>query len=191
MLDAAVLVPPGVRDLLLSVADAGLYRPVWQEEIEREAYRAGVRLAIARGSEPATAEQAGRAVLKAMNRAFPDARLPARRWVPLVARMANDAKDRHVLAAAVGAQASHLVTTNLRHFPVRARPPGLSVLSPDAFLLALFDERPSDVVAAVAAMAARHRREPRTVAGLAQMMAAGVHVPRFGQALLRHQQHPG
>ena len=36
VLDACVLVPAGLRDLLLSMADVGLFRPVWQEEIEDE-----------------------------------------------------------------------------------------------------------------------------------------------------------
>ena len=36
VLDANVLVPAGLRDLMLSCADVGVFRPVWQAEIEDE-----------------------------------------------------------------------------------------------------------------------------------------------------------
>lgn len=44
VLDAAVLVPAGLRDLLLSYADAGVFRPVWQSELEGEIVRNVARL---------------------------------------------------------------------------------------------------------------------------------------------------
>jgi len=34
VLDANVLIPAGLRDLMLSCADVGVFRPVWQAEIE-------------------------------------------------------------------------------------------------------------------------------------------------------------
>jgi hypothetical protein len=37
VLDTAVLMPPGLRDPLLSVAEAGGFRPLWQDQIEGEA----------------------------------------------------------------------------------------------------------------------------------------------------------
>lgn len=49
-----------------------------------------------------------------------------------------DADDRHVLAAAIEARASAIITFNLRDFPSRALAPnGLRALHPDAFLVNL------------------------------------------------------
>ena len=33
VLDACVLIPAALRDLLLSCADVGVFRPIWQDEI--------------------------------------------------------------------------------------------------------------------------------------------------------------
>ena len=44
MLDANVLVPAGVRDVFLSIADTGLFIPIWQGEIEEEILRNASRL---------------------------------------------------------------------------------------------------------------------------------------------------
>lgn len=69
-----------------------------------------------------------------MRRAFPDSCAATRLWVPLVGQMTCDEKDRHVLAVAIGAQATHLVTANTRDFPVRSRPVSVAVVNPDRFL---------------------------------------------------------
>lgn len=72
VLDANVLVPPGVRDLLLSLAAAGLRRPVWQVEIEAEVER---NVTLVRQRAGATTDDARRYATRAlavMNRAFPD-----------------------------------------------------------------------------------------------------------------------
>src|ERR1035441_1257521 len=66
--------------------------------------------------------------------AFPDAGVNSSLWVPLVPDMTCDRKDRHVLAVAVGAAATHLVTDNTRDFPVASRPHGGAVVKPDLFM---------------------------------------------------------
>src|ERR1022692_4290909 len=68
-----------------------------------------------------------------MNGAFPDALVTG--YEPLIGEMANDPKDRHVLAAAVRGGAEVLVTENLRDFPPAAvRSYGIQVVSQDAYL---------------------------------------------------------
>jgi predicted nucleic acid-binding protein len=184
VLDAAVLVPPGLRDLLLSCAEQAVFRPVWQTEIENEVRRNGTRLAMARRDiSRADAEAALDRTLERMNAAFPDARLSTELWVPLVLEMTNEPKDRHVLAAAVGADATHLVTSNLRDFPVASRPPGTEVVRPDAFLLGRLTDAPNHVVRAVTAMAHRHAQPAHTPQQLVELIAEGKHAPRFGAAL--------
>lgn len=61
--------------------------------------------------------------------------------------MANDEKDRHVLAAAVHAEAPLIVTLNLRHFqPVHLDPWGIRALRPQSFLIEIFRKEESVVI---------------------------------------------
>lgn len=184
VLDACVLIPPGLRDLLLSCADAAVFRPVWQSQIEDEVRRNGIRLAQGRGASEEGAVAALDHVLGQMNEAFPDACLSDRSWMGHVAAMTNDSGDRHVLAAAVAAQAAHVVTANMRHFPRASRPDGISVERPDAFLLERLQRDQEAVLKAVDAMARRHRAPPHTALDLADKMAVGQNIKRFGGRLI-------
>src|ERR1022692_4050415 len=57
--------------------------------------------------------------------------------------MTNDPGDRHVLAAAVRAQAELIVTYNRRHFPANSvQPWEIEVQSPSTFLRGLYDLEP-------------------------------------------------
>jgi predicted nucleic acid-binding protein len=184
VLDASVLVPAGLRDLLLSCADAEVFRPVWQRELEAEILRNATRLRLRRGDSDDEAAAYAQRVLAAMNSAFPDARLRDGAWQPRTAEMTNHPKDRHVLAAAVAAKASHVVTANLRDFPVASRPTGVLVQAPERFLLDRLRDDADGVRRAVEAMAGRHARPVHTSRELASLMANGRFVPRFGTALL-------
>lgn len=184
VLDASVLVPAGLRDLLLSCADAEVFRPVWQSELEAEIVRNATRLRVRRGDSTDEAEAYAQRTLAAMNAAFPGARLCNGAWQGLVAEMTNHPNDRHVLAAAVAARASHVVSANLRDFPVASRPVGVLVQGPDRFLLDRLRDDPVGVHSAVEMMANRHARPVHTPRELATLMASGRLVPRFGAALL-------
>ncbi len=77
-------------------------------------------------------------------RHFPDS------WVtgfdPLIRRMSNDKKDRHVLAAAVRAGAQTIVTFNKRHFPPASTLRwNLVAAGPATFLEDLYLNTPSTV----------------------------------------------
>lgn len=185
VLDANALVPAGLRDLLLSCADVGVFRPVWQGEIEDEVVRNTARLTAERhGIDLETARANAAATMAQMRRAFPDACAATELWAPLVPQITCDEKDRHVLAVAVGAQATHLVTTNLRDFPVRSRPAGVAVVGPDRFVRDRLAADPELVVSAVQAMAARLRRPPMTPVEIAELLATGQFTPKFGAELL-------
>jgi len=76
-----------------------------------------------------------------LREAFPEA------WItdfePLIAGMANEPKDRHVLAAAAKAGAETIVTFNTKHFPKAALDPlGIEAQSPDDFLIHLYHLNP-------------------------------------------------
>jgi hypothetical protein len=172
VLDACVLYPTVLREVLLGAARAGLYQPMWSARILEEWARAAAKLgpgqeALARGEV---------ALIRA---GFPQAEvsaapgLEARLWLP-------DAADIHVLAAAVAGGAEAVVTFNAKDFPrgVLAEE-GLRRLDPDGFLLSL--DR-----AAVAAVAEAVRAEAERLSGEAQplralMKRAGL--PRLGKAL--------
>ena len=118
-----------------------------------------------------------------MGRAFPDALIAVRRWRPLLDDMTCDAEDRHVLAAAVATDATRLITSNTRDFPVASRPSGLLVQTPDRFLRDRLRQSPEPMVQAVRDMSARLSHPAQTPAVLAERMASGQLVPTFGAEL--------
>jgi hypothetical protein len=62
-----------------------------------------------------------------------------------------DPDDRHVVAAAIEAGASMIVTWNLRDFPVaELRKHGLARQSPDAFLVGLHEQAPDMLIGSLA-----------------------------------------
>jgi predicted nucleic acid-binding protein len=141
-LDTCVLLKSYLSDTLLSIAETGAYRPLWSSmvmsELERNLARRGL-------DQKQVAHRLDR-----MNFAYPDAAVTG--YEAMISDMANDPKDRHVLAAAVRGGTEVLVTENLRDFPADAvRPYGIEVISQDAFLLELLDVRPADVLGALRA----------------------------------------
>jgi predicted nucleic acid-binding protein len=130
LLDANVLVPIHLTDLLLRLAEAETYRPLWSEQVLQEVERTLPKVDL-------TPEKAKRRV-SVMREEFPDAMVTG--YEPLVDDMTNDPKDRHILAAAVRANAEIIVTANVRHFPKAACAPyDISVVHPDDFLLDQLD----------------------------------------------------
>jgi len=167
VLDACVLVPQSLCDLLLRLAEEPrLYRPVWTEEILGEAHRALTQRLPKKW--PLAAADRWR---EAIGRAFPEASVtPA---AALIAKAGNHRGDRHVLAAAIDAGAKDIVTFNLRHFrPEALTPWKIKAVSPDDFLLALYSLNPNTVRHKVALMG-RRDSEAKTLALLRK------HVPGF------------
>ena len=98
--------------------------------------------------------------------------------------MTCDRKDRHVLAVAVGAAATHLVTDNTSGFPVASRPHGVAVVKPDRFMRdPLLASSPDLVVEAVESMSRRLKKPKQSPVQLAELMTRGHHLPRFGVEL--------
>jgi len=162
-----------------------VFRPVWQAEIENEVVRNTARLTVERhGLDADQARAKAEATVRQMRRAFPDGCAATALWTPLVAQMTCDDKDRHVLAVAVGTKATHLVTTNIRDFPVRSRPAGVAVVKPDRFLRDRLSSKPQLMVAAVEGMCARLKNPPQTPIELGRLLAKGQSAPKFGTELL-------
>jgi predicted nucleic acid-binding protein len=139
VLDASVLFRGGVRDFLLWVAEAGAFSPVWSDRIHDEWMRnrrvkfgdPDARLHFARSE---------------MERVFPGANFaPDRKTLDTL--VLPDPDDAHVVASAVAAVATAILTYNERHFPSRAIGPlGLRTETPDSFCARLIVDAQALVV---------------------------------------------
>jgi predicted nucleic acid-binding protein len=179
-LDACVLVPINLTDVLLRLAEADTFRPLWSaevlDEVERNLPKVGV-----------TSERARRRV-EVMRAAFPDAEVTG--YESLVPTMTTDPGDRHVLAAAVRGGAAIIVTANTRHFPAAALAPyNVEAVHPDDFLLDQLDLYPGQTIQCLCDLVRARQRPPETLDSfLAQLVKM---VPKFSaaaahQAALRH-----
>jgi hypothetical protein len=150
VLDACVLVPQSLCDLLLRLAEEPrLYRPVWTAEIMEEAHRA-LTQRIPKKWPKASADRWRAAITLA----FPEANVASP--TALIAKVTNHPGDRHVLAAAIMAGSQEIVTSNLRHFRAEALAPWkIKALSPDEFLLELYSLNPANVMHKVDLMSRR------------------------------------
>jgi hypothetical protein len=177
LLDACVLYPTVMRELLLGAAAAGLYEPRWTPRIAEE-----WALAARRHGPDGEAQTRGEIALAQARfprvLAVPSPGVEARLWLP-------DANDVHVLAGAIAAHADVIVTANAKDFPRNIlAEEGLSRADPDAFLLGLFEASPHvmrPVAEAVLAEARRLSEEDWTLRTLMKK----ARLPRFGKALER------
>ncbi len=178
VLDACVLVPMGLCDTLLRAAKLDLYRLKWSEEILEETRRNLVEKAI-------VTEQGALRRITQMRDAFQDADAMVTGYRGIVDSMTNHPKDRHILAAAVTADAQVIVTYNLRDFPESALAPHhIEAKSPDTFLMNLFDLHPDMMIGSMKNQAADLHAPPMTVAELLEGLAA--FVPSYVEKLKSH-----
>jgi predicted nucleic acid-binding protein len=169
-------VPLYLSDTLLTQADARTFRPLWSRDVLDELGR--VLLCEARITEQQVEHR-----LRMMRAAFPDAEVEG--YEDLIAGMTNHEKDRHVLAAAVRANAEVIVTFNMKDFPESAlKPFDVSAVHPDDFLLDLY---PAVVLSCLEEQVNRYARRsgPMSVSELMRPLErAGV--PRFADEVRRH-----
>ena len=128
LIDACVLFPTVLRELVLDYAGSGGFEPLWSERILEEWRRA----AIKRSERDGVIAESEIALVKAR---FPKAMVVA---VPETATRLRlpDPDDIHVLAAAIDGGADELLTLNLKDFPTRAlSDEGILRRDPDSFLL--------------------------------------------------------
>lgn len=130
--DACVLYPAPLRDLLMWLANTGLFAARWSDQIQDEWVR---NLAAKR---PEIAEQLSRTVAL-MNQAVPDAVVTGHE--PLIEALTlPDPDDRHVLAAAIRVGAQLIITNNLKDFPGDYLATfGIEPVHPDEFIVQQFD----------------------------------------------------
>lgn len=175
MIDACVLYPTVMREVMLGCAKAGLFEPRWSGRILEEWARAAGK----RGPQD---ELWARGEIAALGAQFPqagvryDAGLEMRYWLP-------DPADVHVLAAAVAGSCDGILTMNAKDFPRNTlSDETLLRWDPDGFALILLAEAPDqvrDVALAVLAEANRLADAPWTMRALMKK----ARMPRFGKAL--------
>jgi predicted nucleic acid-binding protein len=141
-LDACVLFPTVMREVLLAVAAQGLFTPLWSDRILGEWQRAAARFG------PAAEAEALVAIARAkdgfpMARVKPQAGLEARLHLP-------DENDIHVLATAIAGHADAIVTLNAKDFPRGTlQAEGLTRRDPDGLLWELWSHHPEQVETAL------------------------------------------
>jgi len=135
--DACVLHPAELRDFLMWLARARLFRAKWTEKIHEEWTRSIIR------RFPESEEEIRRAKLQRtialMNSAIPDSLVSGYECL-IEGIQLPDPDDRHVVAAAVFAKAEVIVTFNLRDFPAAIlKPLHVQAQHPDDFIVGLID----------------------------------------------------
>ncbi|MGC1489682.1 MAG: PIN domain-containing protein [Albidovulum sp.] len=175
VLDACVLYPTVLREILIGVARAGLYTPLWSERILEEWARATIKLGpgaevIARGEIARLDVDFPKACVR------PQTGLAARLWLP-------DPDDIHVLAAAISSSADVIITFNASDFPRQTlAEEGLERLDPDQFLHGLWQDHPTTIARCAEAV----RAEAERLSGQPQPLRAllkRARLPRLAKAL--------
>ncbi|WP_276678497.1 PIN domain-containing protein [Thalassolituus oleivorans] len=152
--DANVLYPAPLRSLLVYLATTGLFRARWTEEIHHEWIR---NLLIKR---PDLSVAQLNSVKEQMNLAVPDSLVTGYQRITAGLTL-PDPDDRHVLAAALKANAELIITANLKDFPDAAlKEFNISAQHPDEFILDLLDLNQEAVLNCLKA-ARTHYRNPQ------------------------------
>ena len=162
--DACVLVPVRLRDLLLRIAESGIVRARWSNEILDEWQRAVA------GARPEIPTEKLTRMRELMIQSVPDSLVVNHAGLASEVDLV-DPKDLHVVATALRAQAQLIVTFNLRHFPEHALAPyDIEVKHPDEFVLDAIDLFPERISAIVQSMAASLTAPPQSVENILETL---------------------
>jgi len=163
-LDASVLYPALLRNMLMHFAVNDLYQPRWSARVHEE-----WMTALLRNRPDITRAQIERtrrlmeaeiddAIVEGFEHLIPSLTLP-------------DADDRHVLAAAIHCGAKVLVTANLRDFPTPILTSfGLVAEHPDAFLLRLINADPEQGFVAFEELCGNRKNPPQTLREITDLL---------------------
>lgn len=175
LLDTCVIYPTVMREVLLRVARAGVFEPLWSARILEEWARAAIKIGP-------TGEMQARSEAAVMQAAWPKASVT---WRPSLAKRLwlPDPDDIHVLAAAISGSADIIITMNAKDFPRNIlAEEGLVRQDPDGFLHGVWQAQPELVSRVVEDV--RHEAERlsgKEWEGRALMKKA--RLPRVGKAV--------
>ena len=158
VIDACVLAGSFRRNLLLSLAEVGFYRPRWSKRIldETEAAIPKITKGECDGSRPR----------RRIEEAFPESLVTG--WEAYEESLAlPDPNDNHVLAAAIAARASVIVTDNIVDFPLpKLSPHKIEAISADDFIADIIELDPVEAIAALRRMRERFHKPQLDVPAL-------------------------
>ncbi len=181
VLDANVLVPIVACDFLLTTFDLQLFEPIISstvlDEVERNLIEDFPHLdpaGLVRRVAHLRASLADQTIETGVLDGVPDT---------------INTKDRHVIAAALAAEATVVVTNdNALRSEIAASGLGLEPLDADTFAMRLWEASPADVREVVDALVAKRRRRPVLPEEMAEQLR--VHFPTMTAAWLASRSRP-
>ena len=175
LIDACVLYPTVMREVVLGAAKHGLFESRWSDRILEEWARATRKI-------DAAAEVFARGEIAMLGVTFPRAIVPVhdgliqRLWLP-------DPDDIHVLAAAVAGSCDGIMTMNNKDFPSNIlAEEGLARINPDLFCCHMLGEDP-DAMQAVADGVLATAQAMGGADWTQRSLMKKARLPRFGKAL--------
>lgn len=175
VLDACVLYPAPIRDLLLHLADLDLYTPKWTDKIHEEWTRNLLK------NRPEISQQQLQKTIVAMQDAFPDANvLNFELFIKSIDL--PDQNDAHVVAAAIRCEADIIITANTKDFPNHyLKQFAIEAQHPDLFINNLIELNPETALTAFKNQVANLRNPPMThISVLDKLKNAGLVKSREG-----------
>lgn len=158
VLDANVLYPAPLRDLLMRLAMADIFAGKWTERIHEEWIRNLLlnRSDLTRERLEKTRDLMNSHVRDCLVYDYED--LESSLSLP-------DKDDRHILAAAIKSSADAIVTFNLKDFPESELGKyGIEAIDPDSFLEYQLDLDPGNVIKTVKEHRASLKKPPKSIA---------------------------
>lgn len=154
--DANVLYPAPLRDLLLQLATARLFRAQWSHKINDEWIESLLK------KEPQRDRTKLENTRDLMTKAVPDCIVTGfEHLIPTI--NLPDPDDRHVAAAAIHAKSDAIVTFNIKDFPEAVLAPyNLEAIHPDDFINAQIDLDQGTVISAATACCRRLKNPSKT-----------------------------
>jgi predicted nucleic acid-binding protein len=144
ILDACVLYPAPLRDLLVELASTDLFRAKWTERIHDEWISA-----LLKNRPGLSEERLRRHTVASMNEAVLNSLVSGYEALEGSLEL-PDTRDNHVLAAAIHSKCDAIVTFNLRDFPPdQLERYEIELLHPDDFLHFQYDLGEAEVVTSV------------------------------------------
>lgn len=169
LLDACVLYPQMIRDILITLACSGFFQAKWSAKINDE----WVRHLLSKN--PGRDQQISR-TLKLLVCSIEDWAIE--NYDHLIETIVlPDSNDRHVLAAAIHASVDCIVTLNLTDFPAEIlQTYGIVAQSPDTFVTSLIENAVEPACESLGSLRKRYRNPEMTPEQfLASLSRKGLH----------------